>query len=82
MIFIIKNYNDMAKYKRGDVVSLTSGGMSMTVTGVFIDNSNDMKMNVEYDKFRLKFGGSSPASTHVHGLKETLRKRMCSLRNL
>lgn len=51
----------MPKYKRGDVVSLISGGMPMTVTGVFIDNSNDMNVNLAYEVYRSKFGGPSPA---------------------
>ena len=51
----------MAKYKRGDVVSLISGGVPMTVTGVFVDNSNDMNVNLAYEAYRLKFGGPSPA---------------------
>lgn len=51
----------MAKYKRGDVVSLMSGGMLMTVTGVFIDNSNDMDLNLAFEAYRMRFGGTSPA---------------------
>lgn len=51
----------MAKYNRGDVVLLISGGMLMTVTGVFVDNSNDMKMNLAYEVYRMIFGGPSPA---------------------
>lgn len=51
----------MPKYKRGDVVSLISGGMPMTVTGVFVDNTDDMNINIAYESFRKKFGGASPA---------------------
>ena len=51
----------MAKYKRGDVVSLMSGGMLMTVTGVFIDNSNDMDLNLAFEAYHMRFGGTSPA---------------------
>ena len=51
----------MAKYNRGDVVSLISGGMPMTVTGVFVNNTDDMNMNLAYEAYRMKFGGSSPA---------------------
>ena len=51
----------MAKYKRGDVVSLISGGIPMTVTGVFVDNTDDMSLNMAYEAYRLKFGGTSPA---------------------
>lgn len=51
----------MAKYKRGDVVSLSSGGMPMTVTGVFVNNTDDMNMNLAYETYRMRFGGSSPA---------------------
>lgn len=58
---IIREYLFMAKYNRGDVVLLISGGMLMTVTGVFVDNSNDMKMNLAYEVYRMIFGGPSPA---------------------
>lgn len=51
----------MPKYKRGDVVSLISGGIPMTITGVFVDNTDDIKMNIAYEAYRLKFGGASPA---------------------
>ena len=51
----------MAKYQRGDVVSLISGGEPMTVTGVFVDNTDDMNMNLAYEAYRMKFGGASPA---------------------
>ena len=51
----------MPKYKRGDVVSLISGGMPMTITGVFIDNTDDININIAYEAYRKKFGGASPA---------------------
>ena len=51
----------MPKYKRGDVVSLISGGMPMTITGVFVDNTDDMNINIAYESFSKKFGGASPA---------------------
>ena len=51
----------MAKYKRGDMVSLISGGMLMTITGVFVDNTDDMNLNVKYQGYSIKFGGPSPA---------------------
>ena len=51
----------MAKYKRGDVVSLSSGGMPMTVTCVFVNNTDDMNMNLAYETYRMRFVGSSPA---------------------
>lgn len=51
----------MPKYKRGDVVSLISGGMPMTITGVFVDNTDDMNINIAYESFRKKFGGASSA---------------------
>lgn len=51
----------MAKFKRGDIVSLISSGLPMTITGVFVDNSDDTNMNVKYEAYRIKFGGPSPA---------------------
>lgn len=51
----------MAKYQRGDVVSLISGGMPMTVTGVFVDNTDDLNLNMCYEAYRRQFGGPSPA---------------------
>lgn len=51
----------MAKFKRGDIVSLISGGEPMTVTGVFVNNSNSIDMNMAYEAYRMKFGGESPA---------------------
>lgn len=39
----------MPKYKRGDVVLLISGGMPMTITGVFVDNIDDMNIIIAYD---------------------------------
>ena len=51
----------MPKYKRGDVVSLISGGMPITITGVFIDNTDDNNINIAYEVCRKKFGGASPA---------------------
>lgn len=51
----------MPKYKRGDVVSLISDGMPMTITGVFIDNTDDININIAYESYRKKFGGASPA---------------------
>ena len=33
----------------------------MTVTGVFEDNTDDMNMNLSYEAYRIKFGGSSQA---------------------
>ena len=51
----------MPKYKRGDVVSLISGGMLITITSVFIDNTDDKNINIAYESFRKKFGGASPA---------------------
>ncbi len=49
----------MPKYKRGDVVSLISGGMPMTITGV--DNTDDMNIDIVYESFRKEFGGATPA---------------------
>lgn len=56
-----KSNTNMAKFKRGDMVSLISGGMSMTVTGVIVDNTDDMNINVNYQGYSIKFGGPSPA---------------------
>lgn len=35
--------------------------MPMTITGVFVDNTDDMNINIAYESFRKKFGGASPA---------------------
>lgn len=51
----------MPKYKRGYAVSLISGGMPMTITGVFVDNTDDKNINIAYEFFRKKFGGASLA---------------------
>lgn len=51
----------MPKYKRGDIVSLISIGMPMTITGVFVDNTDDMNINIAYEAYRKKFGCASPA---------------------
>ena len=35
--------------------------MPMTITGVFVDNTDDININIAYEAYRKKFGGASPA---------------------
>ena len=51
----------MAKFKRGDVVTLNSGGSPMTVVGVYMANSDSIDQSIPYEAYRMKFGGNSPA---------------------
>lgn len=51
----------MAKYQRGDVVSLISGGMAMTVTGIYVNDTDDTYLNAAFEAYCRKFGGPSPA---------------------
>lgn len=33
----------------------------MTITGVFIDNTDDMNIKIAYESYRKKYGDASPA---------------------
>ena len=51
----------MAKFKRGDMVVLISGGECMTITGVFEKESADYNSSIGYQAYCQKFGGDSSA---------------------
>ena len=64
----------MAKFKRGDVVTLNSGGVPMTIVGVFIANSGNVEQGFAYEAYRMKFGGDSPAFYHCKWFEKDKEK--------
>ncbi len=49
----------MAKFKIGDVVTLTSGGNEMTIIGIYENDPNNYHSSVGYEVYSQKFGGAS-----------------------
>jgi uncharacterized protein YodC (DUF2158 family) len=47
----------MAKFKIGDVVTLTSGESKMTIIGVYDKDSGNIESNMAHEAYSVRFGG-------------------------
>ena len=71
----------MAKFKIGDVVTLTSGGNEMTIIGIYENDPNNYHSSVGYEVYSQKFGGASSTYYGCAWFENGLKKVSCYLSN-